>query len=105
MINWKVHHHNSHQHQIRDHSGHDYNSISVSKTGDKGDNEKSSDNKKNRDTIQFKAIKHLKSSNAKKMKHGLNDFKYNEYNGGDLSTYIHKLVKEKLKKVYSQILD
>ena len=44
---------------------------------------------------------HLKSSNVKKIKHGLNDFKYNEYNGGDLSTYIHNLVKEKLKKVYS----
>lgn len=89
----------------QDHSSHDYNSISVSKSGDKGDNEKSSDNKKDQDIIQFKTIKHLKSSNVKKIKHGLNDFKYNEYNGGDLSTYIHNLVKEKLKKVYLQLLD
>jgi hypothetical protein len=89
----------------QDHSSHDYNSISVSKSGDKGDNEKSSDKKKGRDIIQFKTIKHVKSSNVKTVKHGLNDFKNNEFNGDDLSTYIHNLVREKLKKVYLQLLD
>jgi hypothetical protein len=89
----------------QDHSSHDYNSISVSKSGDKGDNEKSSDNKKGHDIIQFKTIKHVKSSNVKTIKHGLSDFKYNEFNGDDLSTYIHNLVREKLKKVYLHLLD
>jgi hypothetical protein len=89
----------------QDHSSHDYNSISVSKSGDKGDNEKSSDKKKGHDIIQFKTIKHVKSSNVKTVKHGFNDFKNNEFNGDDLSTYIHNLVREKLKKVYLQLLD
>ena len=89
----------------QDHSSHDYNSISVSKSGDKGDNEKSSDKKQGHDIIQFKTIKHVKSSNVKTVKHGLNDFKNNEFNGDDLSTYIHNLVREKLKKVYLQLLD
>ncbi|MGI8835005.1 MAG: hypothetical protein ACR2IS_20540, partial [Nitrososphaeraceae archaeon] len=40
----------------QDHSSDDYNSISVSKSGDKRDNEKSSDNKKNHDIIQSKSI-------------------------------------------------
>ena len=69
----------------QDHSSHDYNSISVSKSGDKGDNEKSSDKKQGRDIIQFKNIKHVKSSNVKTVRHGLNDFKNNEFNGDDLS--------------------
>lgn len=89
----------------QDHSSHDYNSISVSKSGDNGDKEKSSDKKKGHDIIQFKTIKHIKSSNVKTIKHGLYDFKNNEFNGDDLSTYIHNLVREKLKKVYLQLLD
>ena len=76
-----VHHHYLHQYQIRDHSSHDYNSISVSKSGDKGDNEKSSDKKQGHDIIQFKTIKHVKSSNVKTVRHGLNDFKNNEFKG------------------------
>ena len=99
MINWINHH------QIKDHSSLDYNSVSVPKSGDKGDNQKSNDNKKGHDTIQFKTIKHVKSYNVKKIKHKLSDFKYNEFNGSDLSTYIHNLVKAKLKNVYSHLLD
>jgi hypothetical protein len=104
MINWMVHHHYLHQ-SNQDHSSQDYNSISVSKSGDKGENEKSSDKEKGHDIIQFKAIKHVKSYNVKTVKHGLNDFKNNKFNGDDLSTYIHNLVSEKLKKVYLQLLD
>ena len=70
----------------QDHSSLDYNSVSVPKSGDKGDNQKSNDNKKGHDTIQFKTIKHVKSYNVKKIKHKLSDFKYNEFNGSDLST-------------------
>ena len=89
----------------QDHSNHEYNSNSVPKSGDKRGNQKSSDNEKGHDTIQFKTIEHVKSFKFKKIKHGLSDFKYNEFNGGDLSAYIHNLVKEKLKKVYSHFLD
>ena len=89
----------------QDHSSHDYNSISVSKSGDKGDNEKSSDKEQGHHITYIKTIKHVKSSNVKTVKHGLNDFKNNEFNGDDLSTYIHNLVREKLKKVYLRLLD
>ncbi len=90
----------------QDHSSHDHNSISVSDSGDKGDNKKSSDNKKGHEIIKFHIIKHNNHSlNVKKIKHGSNDFKFKGYSGGDLSTYIHNLVKEKLKKVSQRLLD
>ncbi len=82
---------------------HQYNTVSISHSVDKGEIKKTNDDKKASEKVKLPTVKHVK-----KIKDWSQKFKIKQYNGGhsgELSTYIHDLIRAKLNKISQRLLD